>query len=173
MAEQFYDIEIPELLPFKNDYIFKTALTKPNAGIVRNAMLSAFTGLEIVESTVSENEPPIVLSSLEKPIRLDVNCKTADGKQINIEMQTKAMETDNISNQHINLCNRTIFYEHKLFASQESPKLYCDFKQTFQITICDFTVFPDEKFLHRFRYYDEGLLLSDISNIIFLELSVT
>jgi predicted transposase/invertase (TIGR01784 family) len=85
-------------------------------------------------------------------------------------MKTKAMEADNISNQHIRLCNRSIYYEHKLFASQENPKLYCDFKQTFQITICDFTVFTDEKFLHKFTFCDGEIQLSDISNIIFLEL---
>jgi predicted transposase/invertase (TIGR01784 family) len=174
MIREIDNIEIPELLPFKNDYIFKSALTKPNAGIVRNSMLSAFTGLDIVESTVSENEPPIVLNRLERPVRLDVNCKTADGKQINIEMQTQSMEGDNFTNQHINLCNRSVYYASKLFVSQDNPKIYENLKQTFQITLCDFCMFKgedeDEKFIHRFSFSDGKLQLTDVVKVIFLEL---
>jgi hypothetical protein len=50
--------DLPELLPFKDDYIFKTMLTRPESDIIRNSMISAFTGLNIVQSTVVENELP-------------------------------------------------------------------------------------------------------------------
>jgi hypothetical protein len=103
MSKEIDNIIIPELLPFKDDYIFKTVLTRPESDIVRNSMLSAFTGLDIVESTINENEPPIDLNVLEKQIRLDVNCKTSQGKRINIEMQAYKMDGDNSRNQHINL----------------------------------------------------------------------
>ncbi|MDR0917826.1 MAG: Rpn family recombination-promoting nuclease/putative transposase, partial [Oscillospiraceae bacterium] len=150
------------------------ALTKPNAGIVRNAILSAFTGLEIVDSVVAGNEPPIALSSLEKAIRLDVNCTTADGKQLNIEMQAQSMEADNLTNQHENLCIRSVHYASKLFVSQESTLKYSDLKQTFQIILCDFSVFggikEDEKFIHRFTFSDDNLQLTDKIIIVFVEL---
>ncbi|MDR0991710.1 MAG: Rpn family recombination-promoting nuclease/putative transposase [Ruminococcus sp.] len=161
--------ELPELLPFKDDYIFKTMLTREGAEIVRNSILSAFTGLEIVKSTVVENEPPIDFSPLEKQIRLDVHCVTDQNKEINIEMQANAMDGDSGLNQHENLRCRSIYYVGKLFAGQNAER-YSEMNQTFQIMVCGFPVFDDENLIHKFCYTDGKHILSDICTIIYVEL---
>jgi predicted transposase/invertase (TIGR01784 family) len=161
--------DLPELLPFKDDYIFKTLLTREGADIVRNAILSAFTGLEIVESTVVENEPPIDLSALEKQIRLDVHCITSDKKELNIEMQANAMDGDSGQNEHANLRARSIYYVGKLFAGQNAER-YSEMNQTFQIMVCGFPIFNDEDLIHKFSYSDGKYILSDICSIIYVEL---
>jgi predicted transposase/invertase (TIGR01784 family) len=161
--------DLPELLPFKDDYIFKTLLTRDEAEIVRNSMLSAFTGLRIVKSRIKENEPPIDFSDLEKQIRLDVHCITDDNKIINIEMQANSMDGDSGLNHHANLRCRSIYYISKLFAGQNA-KRYSLLNQTFQIMVCGYRVFEDEKFIRRFHYSDGEFILSDICNIIIVEL---
>jgi predicted transposase/invertase (TIGR01784 family) len=144
-------------------------LTREGAEIVRNSMLSAFTGLDIEKSTVIENEPPMDISAEEKQIRLDVNCITADGEKINIEMQARTMFGDNSENGHSNLCCRSIYYVSKLFIGQK-VKYYNEMSRTFNIMVCDFPVFDDEKFIHRFHYRDGELTLNDITCIIYVEL---
>jgi predicted transposase/invertase (TIGR01784 family) len=58
--------------------------------------------------------------------------------------------------------------------SQESTLKYSDLKQTFQIILCDFSVFggikEDEKFIHRFTFSDGDLQLTDKIIIVFVEL---
>jgi predicted transposase/invertase (TIGR01784 family) len=161
--------DLPELLPFKDDYIFKTLLTRDDSEIVRNSMLSAFTGLTIVKSTIVENEPPIDLSVLEKQIRLDVHCITDENKEINIEMQANAMDGDSGLNEHANLRCRSIYYASKLFAGQNAER-YSEMNQTFQIMVCGYRVFGDNDLIHKFHYTDGKYILSDICNIIFVEL---
>jgi predicted transposase/invertase (TIGR01784 family) len=163
----FYDL--PEILPFKEDHIFKSMLTKPEADIVRNSMISAFTGLNIVESAVAENEPPLDLTSDEKAIRLDVNCKTADGKKINIEMQAHAMAGDSFENNHESLRIRSMYYISRLFAAQNA-KNYLDLNETIHIMVCGFNVFNDDLFIHKFRYADKNIIFNDICSIIYVEL---
>jgi predicted transposase/invertase (TIGR01784 family) len=161
--------DLPELLPFKDDYIFKTMLTRPESDIIRNSMISAFTGLNIVQSTVVENEPPIDFSTIEKQIRLDVHCVTDSGKEINIEMQAKAMDGDSGLNHHANLRCRSIYYVSKLFAGQNADR-YSEMNQTFQIMVCGFPVFDDENLIHKFCYSDGKYILNDICSIIYVEL---
>lgn len=156
-------------LPFKDDYIFKSMLTKPESEIFRNSMISAFTGLNIVSSELAENEPALDLSLLETPIRFDVNCITDDGTKVDIEMQAHTMQQDNLSNKHKNLRTRSLYYICKLFVGQEM-KHYTDLKKAIQIMICDYNVFPDDKFLHKFYYRDGDTLLSDHCSIIYVEL---
>jgi predicted transposase/invertase (TIGR01784 family) len=158
-----------ELLPFKDDYIFKAILTKHDTGIIRNSMISAFTGLKIVSSVVVENEPAGDLNIHEKPIRFDVNCVLDDGTKVEIEMQAHSMQYDNNKNEHKNLRVRSLYYMGKLFSGQHS-KNYSDMNKAIQIMICDYTVFKDEKFIHKFYYKDGDVTLSDYCSIIYVEL---
>jgi predicted transposase/invertase (TIGR01784 family) len=157
------------ILPFKDDYIFKTMLTRHDSGIIRNSMISAFTGLKIVSSEIAENEPAIETFAYEKPVRFDVNCVTDDGTRVEIEMQAHTMTGDSIQNKHENLRARSLYYMGKLFAAQGAKK-YSDMNKAFQIMICDYTVFSDDKFIHRFYYRDGETLLSDYCCIIYVEL---
>jgi predicted transposase/invertase (TIGR01784 family) len=54
-----------------------------------------------------------------------------------------------------------------MFQNAES---YATLDQTFHIMICDFKVFNDSKFLHRFVYADSETILNDICCIIYVEL---
>ncbi|MDR0944062.1 MAG: Rpn family recombination-promoting nuclease/putative transposase, partial [Ruminococcus sp.] len=159
----------PELLSFKNDYVFKSILTKPESGLIRNSMISAFTGLKIVESTVIENEPAINESVFEKQIRFDVNCKTADGELVNIEMQTHPMPLDTLENGRESLRARSVYYITKLFLDQGNSE-YDSMKRTFQIMICGFNVFGDDKFIHHFYFADKETVLGKLLCIIYVEL---
>jgi predicted transposase/invertase (TIGR01784 family) len=160
-----YDME---LLPFKDDYIFKAILTKHDTGIIRNSMISAFTGLKIVSSEIAENEPAAD-TELEKSVRFDVNCTTDDGTKVQIEMQAHRMTNDTTENEHINLRVRSLYYMGKLFVGQRT-KHYSDMDKAIQIMICDYTVFADDKFIHKFYYRDGELVLSDYCSIIYVEL---
>jgi predicted transposase/invertase (TIGR01784 family) len=161
--------DFSELLPFKNDYVFKSMLTKPDSALFRNAMLSAFTGLNIVSSDVVENEPALDISVLEKQIRFDVNCITDDGTKIDIEMQAHSMKNDNLSNGQKNLCVRSLYYVGKLFVGQDAA-YYSKLNKAIQIMVCDYPVFPDDKFIHKFFYRDGDLVLCDYCSIIYVEL---
>lgn len=163
------DINIPEILPFKNDYVFKSMLTKPGSDFYRNSMISAFTGLEIVSSHIIENEPALDLTLLEKQIRFDVNCITSDGTKIDIEMQAHSMKNDNNVNGHKNLRIRSLYYISKLFIGQDA-KYYSELNKAIQIMVCDYSIFPDDNFLHRFFFKDGNVVLSDYCSIIYVEL---
>jgi predicted transposase/invertase (TIGR01784 family) len=158
-----------ELLPFKDDYVFKAILTKHDTGIIRNSMISAFTGLKIVSSVVVENEPAGDLNLDQKPIRFDVNCILEDGTKVEIEMQAHSMKYDNNKNEHKNLRVRSLYYMGKLFSGQDE-KYYSDMNKAIQIMICDYTVFKDEKFIHKFYYKDGDVMLSDYCSIFYVEL---
>jgi predicted transposase/invertase (TIGR01784 family) len=84
-------------------------------------------------------------------------------------MQAQAMIGDSFENNHKNLCCRSIYYTSKLFIGQNA-KHYSNLNQTFQIMVCGFTVFDDDRFIHRFHYADGGLILDDITCIIYVEL---
>jgi predicted transposase/invertase (TIGR01784 family) len=47
---------------------------------------------------------------------------------------------------------------------------YSMLDQTFHIMVCDFKVFDDDNFIHKFSYSDGDLILSDICRIIYVEL---
>ncbi|MDR0904381.1 MAG: Rpn family recombination-promoting nuclease/putative transposase [Ruminococcus sp.] len=160
---------IPEILPFKDDYIFKAMLTRYDTGLIRNSMISAFTGLKIVSSEVAENEPAADAVLLEKEVRFDVNCTTDDGTKVQIEMQAHRMANDTADNEHINLRVRSLYYMGKLFVGQRT-KHYSDMDKAIQIMICDYVVFDDDRFIHKFYYKDGDLVLSDYCSIIYVEL---
>jgi predicted transposase/invertase (TIGR01784 family) len=162
-------IDIPKILPFKDDYIFKSVLTNHDSGIIRNSMISAFTGLKIVSSEIAENEPAAENAMLEKPVRFDVNCITDDGTKVQIEMQAHRMPRDNSANEHKNLRVRSLYYMGKLFSGQRE-EIYSDMNKAIQIMICDFPVFEDDRFIHKFYYKDTEIILSDYCSIIYVEL---
>ncbi|MDR0987483.1 MAG: Rpn family recombination-promoting nuclease/putative transposase [Ruminococcus sp.] len=120
-------IDIPKILPFKDDYVFKALLTRYDSGIIRNSMISAFTGLKIVSSEVVENEPAIDSFAYEKLVRFDVNCVTDDGTRIEIEMQAHSMPNDNSADKFIHrFCYRdgeTLLSDYCSIIYVELPKI--------------------------------------------------
>jgi predicted transposase/invertase (TIGR01784 family) len=166
------DILIPDLLPPSEDGVFKTLLTHPKAKPVLRDIISSILGINVTEVTVTNTEFPITFID-EKRERLDVNCVVDDNTQIDVEMQANPMEGDSAS-KHANLRNRAIYYACDLHASQEGRGIaYGMLKQSYQITFCDFAVFPERTgFINRFSFRDSsGFELSDAVGIVFVELS--
>jgi hypothetical protein len=81
MAKEFVNPD-EDLLDPTDDIVFKAMLTSDNEASHRTlkSMISDFTGLEIEEVRVVENEPQCG-SVLEKNVRLDVSC-IFNGKEI-------------------------------------------------------------------------------------------
>jgi predicted transposase/invertase (TIGR01784 family) len=119
------------------------------------------------------NELP-VSSILEKAERLDVNCVTDGGEQVNVEMQASALEGDSAANMHKGLKSRFIYNLCDLHASQNGKGIdYRSMARTYQITFCGFEVFKGRS--NPFNWFrlrnDEGEMLLDDINIGFIELT--
>ena len=172
------EIIVPDILPAYDDVIFKTLLTHPNAGNVLKSVISSFIGVSVKHVSVRNNELPTSHVN-KKNERLDLNCVIStdesgtDNSQIEVEMQSSAMEGDNFSNSHENLMARSQFYLFDLHSSQDSKGyVYNKLKRTFQITICNFSVFPDEEnFIVDYQMRTaSGKLLNDKATLLFVEL---
>jgi predicted transposase/invertase (TIGR01784 family) len=105
-----------------------------------------------------------------------VNCRAVadSGKQIAVEMQAEPMKGDSADTEHRNIKSRAMRGVCDLYANQPGRgTAYDDFEQSFQITFCKYTVFPEHAdFIRRCSFRDEdGVELADNVNIIFIELT--
>jgi predicted transposase/invertase (TIGR01784 family) len=167
------EIILPLLLPPSEDGIFKTLLSSPKSGPVLRDILSAVLGTTITSATVRHSEPPIA-DIHEKRERFDVNCLTGGGEQVCVEMQASTMQGDNTANNYANIKSRAIYYLCDIHGKQEAMgSRYDKLLHSFQVTICDYTVFPGRKdFVNRFSFRNsEGDALIDTVGIIFVELT--
>jgi predicted transposase/invertase (TIGR01784 family) len=163
----------PILLSPLSGEVFKAMLTRPENLPVLCSFLSGILDLHIVSVTVIQNEPP-ASSKKQKHQRFDINCVTDSGEQIAIEMQVHPMDNDNLDNNHVNLCNRTLLSLCDLHGTQNGEGVpYSELKRTFQLTICDFTVWKDRpNYINRYQMRDEeGNSFSDQCTIVYLELT--
>jgi predicted transposase/invertase (TIGR01784 family) len=153
--------------------VFKALLTHPDAKPVLRDVISSVLRIRVVDVTVLNVELPIS-GIAEKRERFDVNCVTDDGRQIDVEMQTKPMEGDAAATGHANLKDRAIYYLCDLHTSQTGRGIpYGELMRSYQIMFCGFALFPErEKFVSRYGFRDEdGAELSDAVGIVFVELS--
>jgi predicted transposase/invertase (TIGR01784 family) len=167
------EFAIPELLPPREDGIFKTLLTHPRAKPVLRDVIASVLAIPVVDVEVRNTELPIS-DIAEKRERFDVNCRFDGNRQAGVEMQSDAMKGDNAQSGHRNIKSRAIYNLCDLHASQEGRSIsYGNLMQSFQITFCDYTVFPKHgDFVRRFGFRDEnGIELSDSVGIVFVELS--
>jgi predicted transposase/invertase (TIGR01784 family) len=84
------------------------------------------------------------------------------------------MKGDSIPGGHKNIKSRAIYNLCDLHASQEGRGVsYKNLMQSFQITFCGYTVFPErDGFIHRFSFRDaSGGELLDSVGIVFVELT--
>jgi predicted transposase/invertase (TIGR01784 family) len=164
---------VPKILPPTDDMVFKTLLTHPNTREALKDIIASFTGLKVQSVDVLNNELP-VSSILEKAERLDVNCVTDGGEQVNVEMQAAALKGDSAANEHKGLKSRFIYNLCNLHASQEGMSIdYKNMVRTYQMTFCGFEVFKGRK--NPFNWFrlrnDDGETLLDDINIGFIELT--
>jgi len=160
------------LLPPYDDRIFKLILTSPDGKLVLVDLVSAILGRSVVDVVVRNNELPAG-DTEEKAERLDVNCVIDDGSQVDLEMQASYMEED--GGDHRNLIGKSVYYLCDLHSSQSSKgKRYEDLSQTYQVTFCAYTVFPNlPDYANSFsmRHAATNELLSDAIHVIYVELS--
>ena len=163
-----------DILPPSDDRVFKLILTAPDAKPVLMDLISSILQRTVVDVEVRNNElPPEDVG--EKAERFDVNCRIDDGTQIDLEMQASRIQ-ENLDGQHQNLKGKSIYYLCDLHASQPSKgvRRYDRLAQTYQITFCSYTVFPDTKsYVNSFSMRNDvdGTLLSDAIHVIYVELS--
>ncbi|MDR1589009.1 MAG: Rpn family recombination-promoting nuclease/putative transposase [Oscillospiraceae bacterium] len=161
------------LLPPSEDGVFKSLLTRAEAKPVLRDVLGSFLELPVIDAEVRNVETPI-FDIGEKRQRFDINCKLDGNRQAEVEMQTVAMDGDSTVSGHRNIKGRAIMNLCDIHAKQGGRgDAYGSLMQSFQITICGYTVFPDrEGFIDRFSFRDKrGYELSDAVGIVFAELS--
>jgi len=174
LDKQFFIDSTAEILPAKDDQIFKSLLTRnePESKIVLMDVIGSVIGRKVIDVVVKNNEPATMDVS-QKQERLDVNCEI-DGKEIvNIEMQSSYIRELPDSG-HKNLKNKSVYYGCDLFSSQSiKGKSYTDLVKTYQITFVAYTVFPNltdyrNEFVPRTT---TGEILTEELAWIFVELS--
>ena len=164
-----------EILPPSDDRIFKLILTKPEAAPALRDLISAIIGRPVTDVVVRNSE---MLSddTAKKEERLDVNCRIeGDGTQVDIEMQAHSIEEDSDADPK-NLKGKGPFYACDLHSSQESKgvKRYDRLAQTWQVTFCTYTVFPErENFVNFFslRHDVDNGLLTDQLRVVYVEMN--
>ena len=174
MDKKFFIDATTEILPAKDDQIFKSLLTRnePESKIVLMDVIGSVIGRKVTDVVVKNNEPATMDVS-QKQERLDVNCEI-DGKEIvNIEMQSSYIR-ELPDSEHRNLKNKSAYYGCDLFSSQSiKGKSYTDLVKTYQITFVAYTVFPNlpdyrNEFMPRTA---TGEILTEELSWIFIELS--
>ena len=74
-----------DILPPSDDRVFKLILTSPQAKPVLMDLVQAIIKRPVTDVVILNNELPVE-DTREKAERLDINCKTSDGLQIDLEM---------------------------------------------------------------------------------------
>ena len=168
-----HGVYVPEILPPREDGVFKTILTHPTAPPILRDVLEGVLEVSVSDVTVRNEETPIADVN-EKRARFDVNCKIDGDKQAEIEMQSEHMKGDSAPNGHGNICGRAVLNLCKLHASQPGRGArYDSLIRSYQIIFCNYTVFPaDGDYLRRFSFRTaDGAELSNAANILFIELT--
>jgi predicted transposase/invertase (TIGR01784 family) len=161
-----------EILPPCDDRVFKLILTAPEAKPALMNLVPAVIRRPVNDVFVRNNELPLGDTG-EKAQRLDLNCVTDDGSQIDIEMQASRIEEK--EGDHKNLIGKSIYYLCDLHSSQTSKgKSYDELARSYQITFCGYTVFPSRTgFISpcSMRHDMDNELISDAIHMVFVELS--
>ena len=163
-----------DILPPSDDRIFKLILASPEGNPALIDLVSSLINRRVADAVVRNNELPPGDTG-EKAERLDVNCRTDDGTQVDLEMQASRIQEDS-GGGHKNLKGKSVYYLCDLHSSQPSKGLrrYDRLAQTYQVTFCSYTVFPNlPDYLNTFsmRHDTTGELLSDAIRVIYVELS--
>lgn len=155
------------MLPPKSDVVFKAIFGSEQNKDLLVAFLNDVLDLDIVSETYLElvNTELPAHDAEGKFSRLDIRAKLKNGQQVNIEIQVRDLK---------NTIQRGLIYHSKMFASQLTSGMdYAGTRRCISLMILDFNLFMDKKqWYNRFRYKDveTGNELSDLSEIIFLEM---
>ena len=168
MAKVFFtDDDDP--IDIRYDNVFKAVFTRPSSTSrgALSRLVSAFIGRDVFIESIAANEPPID-NLRDRQIRFDINCRSASGEMVNVEMSLNPAPYEPI---------RIEYYAGMLFTGQDIKGTEYDYdslKQAYQITIlAKGYFFRDEEFYHTFEFYDpiNHVSLDGKSRIITIELS--
>lgn len=162
------------ILPPSDDRVFKLILTADESKPALIDLISTIIGRPVKDVIVRNNEIAAT-DTQEKAERLDVNCRTDDGTQVNVEIYASRIEEE-LGGEHKNFKGKTVYYTCDLHSSQSSKgvRRYDKLAQTWQFTISSYTIFPNRPdFIHSFslRNDDDNELLTDAIHITFVELN--
>jgi len=163
---------VPVILPAYDDRIFKLLMTHGDAGPILKDVIAAIIGRKVKSVFVRNNEIPAE-DILEKQERLDVNCVTDTGEQIDIEMQASRIEEKG-DKRHTILKRKSLFYLCDLHSSQGMKgKSYAELARTWQVTFCAYPVYPrDNKYFRSATMREEdGNVMTDDITMVIVELS--
>ena len=160
-----------DILSPVDDHIFKTLLIHPDAKPALIDLLSASIEWQVKDVIVRNNELPVTDND-EKNERLDVNCALDNGDQADMEMHGSRIQE--FDDKHTSFVNKYIYYLTDLHSSQKSKgKKYHELVRTYQITFCDYNIFPERKgYITRASLRTpRGKQITDQINFILIELS--
>ena len=174
LNKQYFIDSAAEILPAKDDQIFKSLLTRnePESKIVLMDVIGSVIGRNVTDVVVKNNEPATMDVS-QKQERLDVNCVIDGNEIVNIEMQASYIR-EVPDSEHRNFKNKSVYYGCDIFSSQSiKGKSYTDLAKTYQITFVAYTIFPNRAdYKGEFRIMAaDGEILTDELAFIFIELS--
>ena len=163
-----------EILPPSDDRIFKRILTTPDVKPALIDLVSSIIEKPVKDVIIRNSEIPPEDNN-EKAERLDVNVRTDDESQVDLEMQASSIEEDP-GGEHLNLKGKSLYYLTDLHSSQPSKGIrrYDKLARTYQVTFCSYTVFPNSPdYINSFsvrnnKTYEQ---LSDALNVVFVELT--
>ena len=149
-----------------NDYAFKQIMDKENLIPFLNAVLNPDDQKKLVSLELLDNNPELTKEMIfDKTGRLDIRAKTADGMQIDVEIQI---------NNRKNMDKRTLFYWGKLFLEGiKQGEDYLKLAKVITVNILDFNFLAIPKFHSTYHLWEDGeenYLLTDLIEIHFIEL---
>jgi predicted transposase/invertase (TIGR01784 family) len=153
-----------------NDYAFKQIMEKEILIEFLNAILDPDDRKKLVTLELLDTNKELTKEIIyDKTGRLDIRAKTADGMQIDIEVQ--------INNQR-NMDKRTLFYWGKLFLEGiKQGEDYLKLAKVITINLLDFNYLDIPKFHSQYHLWEDGqenpctrYLLTDLVEIHFIEL---
>jgi predicted transposase/invertase (TIGR01784 family) len=149
-----------------NDYIFKRLMEETEHLIAfLNAVLDAKDQKKLISLEILKSKELTAEMIYDKTSRLDVWAKTADGMQLNIEVQ--------LTNQH-NMDKRTIFYWGKLFLDGiKQGEDYKNLTKVITVNLLDFEYLKLDRFHTKYHLWEDEekqYMLTDLIEIHFIEL---
>ncbi|MDR0884934.1 MAG: Rpn family recombination-promoting nuclease/putative transposase [Clostridiales Family XIII bacterium] len=165
MMDQQNEVKKPVLL-LKYDYVARKVFSDPNDQDIVIDFISSVIEIPASEfASIQVADPALIRDFPEdKTVILDVRVITKSGHSVDIEIQRAP---------HIGFIDRTIFNNAKNLTKQLARgDQYCKINRSISIIIVDFPLFDDDRYTHRFMYYDEAMQikLSDITELNYLEL---
>jgi predicted transposase/invertase (TIGR01784 family) len=163
---------LKSILPPTDDRLIKLLMMSPELRPGLADIIASIIRQPVRDVEIRNNELPTDDVD-DKQERLDVNCVTADGRQVNLEMHASRM-AEMPGSSHENLKNKSVYYLCDLYATQSvRGKDYNKLAKTYQVTFCTYTVFAKRKdFVNEFGLRNEdGELLSDAVTAVFVELT--